>query len=108
MPGRPRGQPAGGGLLGGRRPGSRQASPPPAVGLSLVLKDRLVGARVGDRLLPRPPTMTRNFSRRMLLRGLGGAVVAAPLLGSLTDRAAKAVGTTPPPTPKRLFVMFTH
>jgi hypothetical protein len=41
----------------------------------------------------------------MLLRGLGGAVVAAPFLPSLTDRGARAAGAG---DPKRLIVMFTH
>ncbi len=45
------------------------------------------------------------MNRRMLLRGLGGAVVAAPFLGSIGDRAARAQAV---PAPKRLIVMFTH
>ncbi len=48
-------------------------------------------------------TMT-NFPRRILLRGLGGAVVAAPFLGSIFERAAKAAL----PAPRRTIVMFTH
>ncbi|MET0792206.1 MAG: DUF1552 domain-containing protein [Polyangiaceae bacterium] len=45
------------------------------------------------------------MNRRIFLRGLGGAVVAAPFLGSLGNRSAKA---QPAATPKRLIVMFTH
>ena len=45
-----------------------------------------------------------NLNRRIFLRGLGGAVVAAPFLGSLFERAAKASYTGP----KRTIVMFTH
>jgi hypothetical protein len=49
--------------------------------------------------------MTMRVNRRILLRGLGGACVAAPFLSSLTDRSVKAQAAT---TPKRLIVMFTH
>jgi hypothetical protein len=49
--------------------------------------------------------MTKHFNRRILLRGLGGAVVAAPFLGSLWQRSAKAQAAT---APKRTIVMFTH
>ncbi|WP_437735793.1 DUF1552 domain-containing protein [Sorangium sp. So ce1335] len=45
------------------------------------------------------------MSRRIFLRGLGGACVAAPFLGSIADRAAKAQPATPP---RRLIVMYTH
>ena len=49
------------------------------------------------------PTMS-NLSRRILLRGVGGAVIAAPFLSSVFERSAKAkVGT-----PKRTILMFTH
>jgi hypothetical protein len=47
------------------------------------------------------------LSRRTFLRGLGGAVVAAPFLGSIWERAAKAQ-QMPGGAPKRLIVMFTH
>jgi hypothetical protein len=47
------------------------------------------------------------LNRRQLLRGLGGAVVAAPFLSSVAERAAKAQSTTSTP-PKRLIVYFTH
>ena len=36
----------------------------------------------------------RNLNRRLFLRGLGGAVVAAPFLGSVWERAAKAQGVS--------------
>jgi hypothetical protein len=49
--------------------------------------------------------MTRRTNRRLFLRGLGGACVAAPFLGSLGGRGAKAEEA---PSPKRLIVMFTH
>lgn len=52
--------------------------------------------------------MTKHLNRRIFLRGLGGACVAAPFLGSVAERAAKAAGTPPVETPKRLIVMFTH
>jgi hypothetical protein len=41
----------------------------------------------------------------MFLRGLGGAVVAAPFLSSVWERQAKGQATT---KPKQLIVMFTH
>jgi hypothetical protein len=46
-------------------------------------------------------------SRRLFLRGVGGALVAAPFLGSVAERIAKAAGE-PVPTPRRLIIMFTH
>jgi len=49
--------------------------------------------------------MTMPVNRRIFLRGLGGAVVAAPFLSSLGGRGAKAQSVSPP---KRLIVMFTH
>ncbi|MET0792297.1 MAG: DUF1552 domain-containing protein [Polyangiaceae bacterium] len=45
------------------------------------------------------------LNRRIFLRGLGGAVVAAPFLGSLFERSVKAV---PSAAPKRTILMFTH
>jgi hypothetical protein len=45
-----------------------------------------------------------NSNRRIFLRGLGGAVVAAPFLGSLLERSARAGFVAP----KRTIVMFTH
>ncbi|WP_437289587.1 DUF1552 domain-containing protein [Sorangium sp. So ce406] len=45
------------------------------------------------------------MSRRIFLRGLGGACVAAPFLSSIADRTAKAQPATPP---RRLIVMYTH
>ncbi|WP_441286736.1 DUF1552 domain-containing protein [Sorangium sp. KYC3313] len=44
------------------------------------------------------------MNRRIFLRGLGGACVAAPFLGSILDRSVMAQPVTPP---KRLIVMFT-
>jgi hypothetical protein len=52
--------------------------------------------------------MTMNLNRRIFLRGLGGAVVAAPFLSSVAERAAKAQGAPPPGDPRRLIAMFTH
>ena len=46
-------------------------------------------------------------NRRLFLKGLGGACVAAPFLGSVRERAAKAQGEPAPSDPKRLIVMFT-
>ncbi|HYP91315.1 MAG TPA: DUF1552 domain-containing protein [Polyangiaceae bacterium] len=45
-----------------------------------------------------------NSSRRVFLRGLGGAIVAAPFLSSVFERSAKAQ----PSGPCRTIVMFTH
>jgi hypothetical protein len=47
------------------------------------------------------------LSRRVFLRGLGGAIVVAPFLGSIVERAARAQ-SMPSGTPKRFIVMFTH
>ena len=52
--------------------------------------------------------MSTSFNRRVLLRGLGGAVIAAPFLSSVAERTAKTQGLPPPPAPKRLIVLFTH
>jgi hypothetical protein len=49
--------------------------------------------------------MAKPINRRIVLRGLGGAAVAAPFLGSLGGRRARAQTDAPP---KRLIVMFTH
>ena len=49
--------------------------------------------------------MTTRFHRRMFLRGLGGAVVAAPFLASVWERAAKGQAAA---KPKQLIAMFTH
>jgi hypothetical protein len=51
--------------------------------------------------------MTMHFNRRILLKGLGGAVVAAPFLSSIWERSAKAQ-SMPTTVPKRTIVMFTH
>jgi hypothetical protein len=48
-----------------------------------------------------------NLNRRIFLRGLGGAVVAAPFLSSVAERAAKAQGAPVSP-PRRLITLFTH
>jgi uncharacterized protein DUF1552 len=45
-----------------------------------------------------------NLNRRIFLRGLGGAVVAAPFLSSLFERSARAKSTVP----QRTIIMFTH
>src|SRR6185436_10726417 len=52
-------------------------------------------------------TMKKTFNRRILLRGLGGAAVAAPFLSSVMEREAKAQGMTST-APKRLIVYFTY
>ncbi|WP_434045836.1 MULTISPECIES: DUF1552 domain-containing protein [Sorangium] len=49
--------------------------------------------------------MSKHMNRRIFLRGLGGACVAAPFLGSISDRTVMAQPVTPP---KRLIVMYTH
>ena len=45
-----------------------------------------------------------NLNRRIFLRGLGGAAIAAPFLGSVFARNAKAALDRP----KRTILMFTH
>jgi len=45
-----------------------------------------------------------NLNRSIFLRGLGGAVIAAPFLSSVFERSAKAKVATP----KRTILMFTH
>lgn len=49
--------------------------------------------------------MARQLNRRVFLRGLGGACVAAPFLESIAPRGAKAQSAA---APQRLIVMFTH
>ncbi|WP_437522501.1 DUF1552 domain-containing protein [Sorangium sp. So ce726] len=51
--------------------------------------------------------MAKTLTRRLFLRGLGGAVVAAPFLSSIAGRTAKA-GPPGAEAPKRLIVLFTH
>ncbi len=51
--------------------------------------------------------MKKTFNRRILLRGLGGAAVAAPFLSSVMEREAKAQGMVST-APKRLIVYFTY
>jgi len=48
--------------------------------------------------------MTKPMNRRIFLRGLGGACVAAPFLSTIGDRSARAQAATP----KRIVMMFTH
>jgi len=52
--------------------------------------------------------MNRRFSRRLVLRGLGGAAIAAPFLASVAEREAKTQGMPAPSTPKRLIVYYTY
>ena len=55
--------------------------------------------------------MTRHIDRRTVLRGLGGALVTAPFLGSIWERRAKAAGdagAAAAANPKQLIAMFTH
>src|SRR3954469_19439793 len=49
--------------------------------------------------------MTNYMNRRILLKGLGGAVVAAPILTSLFERSAKAQAAA---IPKRVLIMFSY
>src|SRR5215831_13039851 len=49
--------------------------------------------------------MTRRMHRRTFLRGVGGAVVAAPFLPSVWERMAKGQAAS---KPKQLIAMFTH
>jgi len=59
--------------------------------------------------------MNKHLTRRHVLRGLGGAVVTAPFLDSVWERAAKAGDAGPASTPttasgnpKTFIAMFTH
>jgi len=49
-----------------------------------------------------------RLNRRLFLRGLGGAAIAAPFLSSVAERAAKAAGNGASAEPRRLIVMFTN
>jgi Protein of unknown function (DUF1552) len=49
----------------------------------------------------------RNLNRRIFLRGLGGACLAAPFLPSVQERFAKAQGVAPE-KPVRSVLYFTH
>jgi hypothetical protein len=49
--------------------------------------------------------MTTKMHRRVFLRGLGGAAVAAPFLSSVWQRNAKGQAAAPP---KTFIAMFTH
>jgi hypothetical protein len=52
--------------------------------------------------------MIKQVNRRILLKGMGGAVVAAPFLSSLFEKKAKAQSLPAMGTPKRTILMFTH
>src|SRR5580658_2893073 len=55
------------------------------------------------------PTMSQRLNRRQVLRGVTGACVTAPFLGSVWDRQAKADGDAGASlAPRQLIVMFTH
>ena len=49
--------------------------------------------------------MTNQMNRRILLKGLGGAVVAAPILSSMFERSAKAQSAA---QVKRTIIMFSY
>ncbi len=51
--------------------------------------------------------MARYMNRRIFLKGLGGAVLAAPFLSSVAEREARAQSATVS-SPQRFIVMFTH
>ncbi|MDD9934853.1 MAG: DUF1552 domain-containing protein [Myxococcales bacterium] len=51
--------------------------------------------------------MARYMNRRIFLKGLGGAVLAAPFLSSIAEREARAQSATVS-SPQRFIVMFTH
>jgi Protein of unknown function (DUF1552) len=52
-----------------------------------------------------PWEVSVRLNRRVFLRGLGGAVVAAPFLGSILERKPKGQTIA---APRQLIVMFTH
>lgn len=47
------------------------------------------------------------MKRRVFLKGIGGAVLAAPFLSSVEEQVAKAQ-SAPATTPKRLVIFYTH
>jgi len=49
--------------------------------------------------------MNNYFNRRILLKGLGGAVVAAPMLTSMWEREARAQAAA---TTKRVIILFSY
>ena len=49
--------------------------------------------------------MTNYINRRIILKGLGGAAIAAPILSSLLERSARAQTAA---TTKRTIIMFTY
>jgi hypothetical protein len=49
--------------------------------------------------------MAERMNRRLFLRGVGGAAVAAPFLASLADRRARGQALA---KPRQLIMMFTH
>ncbi len=51
--------------------------------------------------------MKNMMNRRLFLRGLGGATVAAPFLASVAEKAAIAQGVSTG-LPRRMIVFFTH
>lgn len=53
------------------------------------------------------PNVNKHLNRRLFLRGLGGAAVAAPFLSSLGGRSTLGQAASEV-TPRRLIVMFTH
>ena len=53
--------------------------------------------------------MKKHLNRRLFLKGLGGAVLAAPFLGSIAERAALAQTVNGASgAPQRFIMMFTH
>lgn len=48
------------------------------------------------------------MKRRVFLRGIGGAAVAAPFLSSLYETKAKAKGQSAATGPRRLVIFYTH
>jgi hypothetical protein len=53
--------------------------------------------------------MSKRWSRRQILKGVGGAAVTAPFLSSVWERQAKADGDASAGiVPRQLIVMFTH
>lgn len=52
--------------------------------------------------------MHKHFNRRIFLKGLGGAIIAAPFLGSIAERVVRAQPMPAAGAPKRFIVMFTH
>src|SRR5690606_12333862 len=63
-------------------------------------------SRHGGRTMNSKSPRRRPMNRRIFLRGVGGATLAAPFLSSLEQRPLMAQDA--PPDPKRLVIFYTN